>query len=124
MSVDLSPGVLLPRDVFPVIFRHLSQAGLCACLRACKAFYHMITSDEVLLARLQIIHSFRQFKRYLEVGKLYYHAEYYTDIGQDDEAKFPYCEQFKVTELSHRDKPEMHLSYTGVAPPGATISHQ
>ena len=78
----------------------------------------MITNDEVLLARLQIVHSFSQFKSYLEVGKNYYHAEYYTDIGQNDEAKFPYCEQFVVTELSHRDKPEMHLSFAGVPPRG------
>jgi len=114
MSADLSPGVLLPRDIFPVIFRHLSQAGLCTCLRVCKAFYHMITSDEVVLARLQIVHSFRQFSSYLEVGKHYYHAEYYTDIGQNDNAKFPFCEEFVVTELSQRDKPEMHLSYASV----------
>ena len=78
----------------------------------------MITSDEVLLARLQIVHSFSQFKSYLEVGKNYYHAEYYTNIGQKDEAKFPYCEQFVVTELSHLDKPEMHLSFASVPPRG------
>ena len=114
MSVDLTPGVLLPLDVFPIIFRHLSQAGLSTCLRVCKAFYHMITTDEVVFARLQIVYSFRQFKSYLEVGKHYYHAEYYSDIGQNDSAKFPFCEELVVSELSQRDKPEMHLSYSNI----------
>lgn len=117
-SADLPPGVLLPRDVFPAIFRHLSQEGLCACLRVCKAFYHMITSDEVLLARLQIVHSYHQFKSYLEVGRPYYHGEYYSNIGQNDDAKFPYCEQFEVKGLTHRDEPEMHMSYASVTAPG------
>ena len=78
----------------------------------------MITNDEVLLARLQTIHSYRQFKSYLEVGKPYYHGEYYTYIGQNDDAKFPYCEQFVATELTHRDKPEMHMSYSSITAPG------
>ncbi len=89
----------LPLDVFPVIFRHLPQEGLCACLRVCRAFHHAITTDEVLLARLQSVHSFRQLKRYLQVDKTYYCLEYYTDIGQDDEAKFPYYQHCVVTKV-------------------------
>ncbi len=118
MSADLPPGLALPMDVFPVIFQHLPQEGLCACLRVCKTFHHIITTDQVLLARLQLVRSYRQFKNYLEVGKTYYHAEYYSDIGQNDDAKFPYCDQFVVRKLSHVDKPEMHMDYASVALPG------
>ena len=121
---DLSPGVYLPRDVFPLIFRHSSQATLCACLRVCRAFHYLISTDQVLLARLQVVHSYPQFNRYLEVGRTYYQAEYYTRIGQSQDPKFPYSfyEQFLVTKLTCRDQPVMHMSFSVVPPPGHTSS--
>ena len=120
---DLSPGVYLPRDVFPLIFRHSSQATLCACLRVCRAFHYLISTDQVLLARLQVVHSYPQFKRYLEVGKTFYEADY-TSIEQNDNPKFPYAfyEQFVVTKLTRRDHPVMHMSFSVVPPPGHTSS--
>ena len=118
---DLSPGVYLPRDVFPLIFRHSSQATLCACLRVCRAFHYLISTDQVLLARLQVVHSYPQFKRYLEVGRTYYQVED-SGIGQDDDPKFPYAfyRQFLVTKLTRRDQPEMRISFSVVPPPGYT----
>ena len=116
---DLSPGVYLPRDVFFLIFRHSPQATLCACLRVCRAFHYLISTDQVLLARLQVIHSYPQFKRYLEVGKTYYQAEY---SEHNDDPKFPYSfyKQFLVTKLTRRDQPEMRISFSVVPPPGYT----
>ena len=107
---------VLPWDVFPTIFRYLPQDGLCTCLRVCKAFNRMITGDKVLLARLQAVRSYGQLESYVEKGRPYYHGEIYTDVGQNDEAKFPYCEQFVVTELKRATKPgaDMHLSYSSV----------
>ncbi len=113
----------LPLDVFPVIFRHLSQKGLCDCLRVCRDFHRMITTDQVLLARLQCVSSYRQFKSYLQVGRTFYRAELLFNIGQNDDAKFPYCYQFVVTKLDHaRDKPEMYMEYANVTPPGDKCS--
>ena len=114
---DLSPGVYLPRDVFFLIFRHSPKATLCACLRVCRAFHYLISTDQVLLARLQVIHSYPQFKRYLEVGKTFYKTEY---SERNDDFKFPFYKQFLVTKLTHRDQPEMHMSFSVVPPPGHT----
>ena len=114
LAGDMDEGVeyTLPLDVFPVIFRHLSQGTLCTCLRVCTAFRDIITGDEVLIARLQVVNSFEQLKRYMEVGRHYYCVEYYTEIGQNDMAKFPYYREYVVDKLTHRDKPEMHLHFS------------
>lgn len=113
-KIDLplqSSALRLPLDVFPAIFRHLPQKDLCVCLRVCKEFLRMITKDAVLLAKLQAVNSYAQFRSYLDVGKIYYEVEYYTEIGQDDTAKFPYFRKYVVKKVSRRHEEEMHLDY-------------
>jgi len=93
--------VVLFKEIIYLILLECDKKTLHQFSRVSKEYNKYITQDNsVLRATVFWTTAYEQFLKWMEVGRTFYGSDVYTDIGQMDNAKYPYLRRETITKIN------------------------